>query len=79
MTVPGRLSTDGSLLTVIETLILARLALNGLPCIDDLSRTYGRFQDHLDDLETDLRAAGGDVNRLLRPVTRRRTTPRRCC
>lgn len=72
-----RLTTDGSSLTVLESLVLARLAINGLPRIAELSRLYGRFQDHLDDLETDLRSACGDVDAVLCPP-RKRPTARRC-
>ena len=72
-----RHTADGSPLSVLEGFILARLALNGLPRVEELSHTYGRFQEHLDDLERDLRSAAGDVDRILCPP-RKRPTPKRC-
>lgn len=87
MTWTNRLSTDGSCLTVLETFLLARLALNGLPRADEVQRAYGYFNDRLDDLESDLRAAGGDVDLLLckrqglinQTIGKRRTTRRCSC
>lgn len=55
-----------------ELVRLVRMALAGLPHAEKLSRTYGDFQTHLEDLEDDLRR-GCHPSELITPLKPART------
>lgn len=73
---PNNVNMSIDNLTPVERIHLACLALGGIDCAPELSRLYGRFFDHLDDLANDLRTAS--PRDLIAPPKRRRSSPCRC-